>query len=1096
MAAYSFAFDIGTNSIGWCVLGLDAQGQPNKISDAGVRIFSDGREPKSGNSLAEGRRVARGMAKRRDRYKRRRKAVIRTLVEYGLMPADPADRKALLAETSDRSPDAVIDRVLADVYNLRARGLDEKLPLFHIGRAFFHLNQRRGFKSNRKADRRSNEKGAIELGANRLRQKMDEAGARTLGQFLAMRRAAGEWVRVRAGAFGDEGDEQNKSPAKTVYDFYPVRKLLEEEFDAIWQKQQEYYPETLTEDRRAHLFTVMFYQRPLKPAVIGKCSFNPAETRLAKAHPLFQAFRLYKEVNELEIVLPDQSQRKLTFDERDALVLKLRGQRKATFAMLRKVLKLPRDMRFNKETDNRTDMMGDEVNAALSDNKAFGNRWSSFSMDEQWAVIEQLREQEDPLALHEWLVSVYGLSDDAAETVAAMHLPDGYGRLGPTALASMLEELKVEVIPEAEAARRAGYDHALARTDDEGFDRLSKYQEILERRIPPGTGEADDPYDVRRGRITNPTVHIALNQLRRVVNGLIRRYGKPDQIALELGRELKLNDKQKDEVNRKIGENTRAAIKRSDKLRELGQKDNGYNRNLLKLWEELNPASPEDRVCIYTGRPIGIRMLFSNEVDVDHILPWSRTLDDSQSNRILCMADANRVKGNCAPAEVREWEADYDAILERANRLPRNKRWRFARDAMEKYKDDEEFLARQLTDTQYLSRLAHEYLDALYPGAEADGNGVLARRRHVRVVPGRMTELLRRKWGLNSILPDHNFAGTDQAKNRKDHRHHAIDAAVVGVTTRSLLQKIATEAASREAAPLEETITKIQEPWPGFREDLKAVVERIVVSHKPDHGTLPKAGERGRTAGQLHNDTAYGITGEIDDKGNPIVVRRKPFLSLTDKEIHSIRDAELRESLYTATAGLNGRDFTAALDHFRKTDRKFRGIRRVRVVEGLAVIPIRDKNGEVYKGYKGGSNYRYDVWELRDGRWDAEVVSMFDAHQPGWEPRMRAEHHNARKVLSLQQNDMVAYDDGGRRVIARVRKFGQNKQIWFDGHKEAGKLDDRHKNPEDPFRDFSKMPAGLKQIKLRQIRIDEIGRVFDPGPQDSVSREARKAKPA
>lgn len=1094
MTDYLFSFDMGTNSLGWCVLRLDAKGQPDKIADAGVRIFSDGREPKSGNSLAEGRRVARGMARRRDRYKRRRKAVIRTLVEYGLMPADAHARKALLAETNDRSPKDAVGRALTDVYNLRARALDEELPLFHIGRALFHLNQRRGFKSNRKADKRSNEKGAIELGANRLREKMDEAGARTLGQFLAKRRAAGEWVRVRAGAFGDEESEENKSSTRTVYDFYPVRKLLEEEFEAIWRKQQDYHPEVLTDERRAHLFTVMFYQRPLKPVIVGKCSFNPKEERLARAHPLFQAFRLYKEVNELEVVLPDQSQRKLTLDERDALILKLRGQRKATYAALRKVLKLSRDMRFNKETDNRPDMLGDEVHAALSAKGLFGNRWSVFSMDEQWAIIEQLREQEDPLALHEWLVSTHGLDDDVAEAVAAVHLPDGYGRLGATALATMLEELKAEVIPEAEAAKRAGYDHALAR-EGEGSDNLPQYQEVLQRRIPPGTGEADDPYDVRKGRITNPTVHIALNQLRRVVNGLIRQYGKPDQIAVELGRELKLNDKQKAEVNKTIGENTRAAIKRSEKLRELGEKDNGYNRNLLKLWEELNPASPEDRVCVYTGRPIGIRMLFSGEVDVDHILPWSRTLDDSQANRILCMVDANRVKGNRAPAEVREWEADYDSILERANRLPRNKRWRFARDAMEKYKDDEEFLARQLTDTQYLSRLAHEYLDSLYPGKEADGDDSPGRRRHVRVIPGRMTEMLRRNWGLNSILPDHNLSGgAAQAKNRKDHRHHAIDAAVVGVTTRSLLQKIATEAAMREAAALEETITDIQEPWSGFREDLKAVVDRIVVSHKPDHGTLPRNGEQGRTAGRLHNDTAYGITGELDEKGNTIVVRRKPFLSLTDKEIHGIRDDELRESLYTATVGLSGRDFTAALDHFRKNDRKFRGIRRVRMTESLSVIPIRDRDGRVYKGYKGDANFRYDVWELPGGKWVSKVVTMFDAHRPDHDPDAARPHPAARKVLSLKQNDLVAYDHPQEGpAIGRVVKFSAAGQIVLAAHNEAGSLKARDADRGDPFKYFSKAASGLREIGARQIRVDATGRVFDPGPQDRQAREARKA---
>ncbi|HTN60157.1 MAG TPA: hypothetical protein VL147_01225 [Devosia sp.] len=134
-----FAFDMGSNSIGWGVLGLDEDNDPSCIIDAGSRIFSDGREPKSGASLAEGRRLARGMSRRRERYKRRRKAVLRTLTEYGLMPADKAARQALVAETNDGKFDAVAN----DVYALRARALNEKLPLAHLGRALFHLNQRR-----------------------------------------------------------------------------------------------------------------------------------------------------------------------------------------------------------------------------------------------------------------------------------------------------------------------------------------------------------------------------------------------------------------------------------------------------------------------------------------------------------------------------------------------------------------------------------------------------------------------------------------------------------------------------------------------------------------------------------------------------------------------------------------------------------------------------------------------------------------------------------------------------------------------------------------------------------------------------------------
>jgi CRISPR-associated endonuclease Csn1 len=259
---------------------------------------------------------------------------------------------------------------------------------------------------------------------------------------------------------------------------------------------------------------------------------------------------------------------------------------------------------------------------------------------------------------------------------------------------------------------------------------------------------------------------------------------------------------------------------------------------------------------------------------------------------------------------------------------------------------------------------------------------------------------------------------------------------------------------------------------------------------------------KGQTAGQLHNETAYGLTDEIDAKGNTIVVHRKMLSGFTEKDIDFIRDEELKARLFDATRGKTGKDFTTALLDFAKTDAKFKGVRHVRVAKGLAVIPISDRNGIPYKGYMGGANYRYDVWELQDGKWEVEVVSMFDAHQKGWvsamlatDERGRRVHHNARKVMSLQQNDMVAYElEPGQRIVARVRKFGQNRQVWFDAHNEAGKLDDRHNDKDDPFRDFSKLPGGLKAIRLRQVRVDETGQVFDPGPQDHASRVARKQK--
>lgn len=1097
----TLGIDLGTNSLGWCL--IETEGEPGahdagRIIAAGSRIFSDGRDPKSKASLAVARREARSMRRRRDRYVRRRKALLRALTGYGLMPAGDTDRKEVLRQTDD-GPGGDLSKSL---YALRAKALDSPLHPHQIGRILFHLDQRRGFKSNRKTDRRDNEAGKIATGVARLDQSMMELGARSYGEFLYKRRLEGNSVRTR---LRPETGEEARGDG---YDFYPSRAALETEFDTICSVQSVHHPDILTEERVAHLRNIIFFQRPLAPGKVGRCSYNEDELRVAKAHPLFQAFRLYKEVNELELIGEDQRHRKLTPEQRDILVSKLRSSRSAGFPALRKTLKLGGEIRFNKESGSRSKLTGDETYAALSHKDRFGARWSTFDERRQWEIVQKLRNTEDPAELHDWLVSDCGLDDDNARSVAAQPMPDGYGRIGETALRSLLDALENEVdeggcvITEAEAAKRCGYNHSdKSDPDFEGHELLPPYQEVLGRHIPPGTGNPDDVYDVFKGRVTNPTVHIALNQLRRVVNALIARHGRPDRIAIELGRDLKLNDKQKDEINRTISRNTGDAERRSETLRGLGQPDTGYNRLLLKLWEELDSDDPLNRVCIYSGQPISIGMLFTAEIDIDHILPYSRTLDDSQGNKIVCMAHANRQKRNRPPADVAEWQGHYGDILARAGALPRNKQWRFAADAMDRFTGENDFLARQLTDMQYVSRMGLTYLASLYPTEEADADGVLRRHSRVRALPGRTTEMLRRHWGLNDLLPDHNHSATVKEKNRKDHRHHAIDAAVIAATSRASIQKIATASAANEAGGLERVIGGFGPPWQGFRDELREVVRNVIVSHKPDHGTVSRAGYRqgkGQTAGKLHNDTAYGLTDEIDSRGARRVVRRKALADFASaRELADIRDQKLKEKLQRQTQGLNGKEFQRALLDFSRNDAIFMGIRRVRVLETLATIPIRNPAGHVYKSYKGDSNLRFDVWRLPDGKWAAEVISMFDAHRPDWRSRIKQEFPSAAKVLRLHQNDMVAYEHPELgRTIARVVKFGANGQITFAAHNEGGDLKRRDELPVEPMPEHPKYPeefdtfkyyaptaGGLKKMKVRQIRIDELGYVFDPGPR-------------
>lgn len=1085
---WRLGLDLGTNSLGWCALALDDNKRPYQVLAIGSRIFSNGRDPKSGASLAIDRRTARAMRRRRDRFKQRQAALLKYLTAGGLFPIDPEARKALEG---------------LDPFDLRARALTETLPLHHIGRALFHLNQRRGFKSNRKTDRGTNDEGGkIAIGVVRLWERIRDEGARTFGEFLHLRRKAAmeaghhnniPCVRARLRPETGEGAKGDG------YDFYPGRDLIEEEFEAIWAAQAVHHPETLTLEVHDQVYEIVFHQRPLKTPKVGKCTLVAGEERLARAHPLFQRRRLLEEINSLTIVLPGQLATPLTRAQRDMLLMRLQDKSHVSFLSLRKLLKLDPDARFNKESETRKDLVGDEVRAVLSDSRRFGNRWPFFSNEEQWVIVSRLRDEEDANALRLWLRDTYGLTEEQIAAIASAPLPQGFGRFGLTATRKLIAELEADVIVYSEAVKRAGFHHSDFRNgeqfeDDDGNPALPYYGVALERHIMPGTAEPSDPEEMRVGRVTNPTVHIGLNQLRRVVNALIRIYGPPADIAVELARELKLSEEQKDEYNRENAKNRVEAEKRSAKLIALGQPDTGANRARLKLWEELDRENVLDRRCVYCGQQISIDMLFSDAVEVDHILPFAATLDDSNANKILCLREANRQKRKRSPFEAWGHTAQWEEIAARASRLPKNKRWRFEPDALETFEAKGGFEARQLVDTQYLSRLAHEYLSSLYPGS---GEG----SSHVWVSPGRLTEMVRRKLGLNDLLPDHNFgSGTDQPKNRLDHRHHAIDAAVIAIVDRSMLQAIA-HASGQEGEEGRERIV-IPSPWEGFRDDLRQAVSHIVVSHRVDHGTVSKAGlARGKdqTAGRLHNDTAYGLTGERDTKGNTVVVHRVPLTALKPADLEEdamkgVRDPDLKAALRAFTKGKDGKAFEEALRTFPEFGAlQFRGIRRARIVEPLNVIEIRDSNGRPYKGYKGDSNYRYDVWELPDGKWVAEVVSTFNAHQSGWVSQIRTEYPTARKVLRLHQHDLLAIEKSGERELVRVVKFSEKQLVLAPPH-ESGSLKARAADKDDPFNYLYPSPNTLKSLQARQVRIDELGRVTDPGfPARKTRRTTRKA---
>jgi len=1035
--------DLGTNSIGWWLYQTAGDGQITKHMNGGVRIFSDGRDPKSKASLAVARRDARSARRRRDRYLRRRSVLMEKLVAAGLMPKDPLERKALEK---------------LDPYELRARGLEDKLELKEIGRAIFHLNQRRGFKSNRKTDSGDNESGKIKDGSRRLDDAMAEAGAKTYGQYLHKRRlgevTGGTSVRTRLGTIQD-GEREI-----TGYDFYPTRALFEKEYAALWQEQSTYYPTVLTSELRDEIERIIFFQRPLKTPKVGLCFFENEE-RIAKAHPLFQERRLYETINGIRVIEEDSSKRVLTLDERDALVALCQTQKSIKYTILKKTIKLSPVQSLSLERSNSDKIDGNSLRAEMT--AAFGSQWSALDLSNQWSIINAIRTIEHHNELLDFLVSNFDISLEVAEKLSNVKMEDGYGRLGETASKQILNLLKQEVITYSEAAGRIYGSHSDDRTG-EILEELPYYGEILQRHVIPGSMDESQHDPIKDaaeywGRITNPTVHIGLNQLRKLVNDIIQTYGKPNRIVVELARDLKNSEAQKKEINKNIKSLTEAAQKRSEKLEEIGVKNTGEARLRMRLWEESHPDVIK-RCCPYCSKPLNIRSLFDSSTDIDHILPYSRTLDDSPSNKVICHANCNRNKANKTPYEAWFGSPRWDDIAKNLDNLPKNKRWRFYADAMEKYEGERHFEQRQLTDTQYLSRIAKAYLSRLYPDPE---------KAPVQVVPGQMTEMLRRKWKLNELLSDASDYQTAKEKNRQDHRHHAIDAAVIAATDAGLLQRISKSSARNEDSG-RSVVAGVEPPFTDFCPKLKIILDNIIVSHKQDHGSV-SYGSGHSTSSQLHNDTAYGL---LEDGK---VVTRKPLDTFKPADIDRIRDDHLKKVLKVHTNGLSGKDFDASLKSFAQVHPIYKGIRRARVVETLSVIPFTDADGKIYKGYKGDSNHCAEVWQLLDGTWTSVVLTSFNANKFGL--GHSRPHPAAKLVMRLFNKDNVVLEHPKAGFIHAIISQMGAKQLILSPPNQAN-VDARNRNKDDPFKFWSIGFGTFKKYNLRKIGVDRLGQINDP----------------
>ena len=419
---------------------LSTNDEPTAIIKAGVRIFSDGRNPKDGSSLAVTRRAARAMRRRRDRLLKRKARMMTKLVEYGFFPRDDAARKEL-------------ERL--NPYQLRAKGLHEALTPAEFGRALFHLNQRRGFKSNRKTDQKDNDSGALKTAIKKLRETLAASDCQTVGELLWKRLQAGQGTRARYRETRYIEDGKNKIDKS--YDFYIDRQMVADESTLCGAKQAALNPEQFTEAARADLRDTLLYQRklrPVKPGAARYCRKRSAPLAL----PSQQRFRILQEVNHLRLLDDRLLETSLTLAQRDAIVDLLEQSSKVSFKSIRKKLKLGDAVQFNLEDEKRTELKGNATTASLAKKDLFGSAWHDFDDALQDEIVWRLVTEESEEALVRWLCETTGVDETRAAAIANAGLPEGYGSLSARRWRAS-PALRAEVITYDKAVQAAGFAH-------------------------------------------------------------------------------------------------------------------------------------------------------------------------------------------------------------------------------------------------------------------------------------------------------------------------------------------------------------------------------------------------------------------------------------------------------------------------------------------------------------------------------------------------------------------------------------------------------------------------------------------------------------
>lgn len=692
---------------------------------------------------------------------------------------------------------------------------------------------------------------------------------------------------------------------------------------------------------------IIYYQRPLKSQKksIGECRFEkknytdiygrkPGYKVAPKSSPIFQEYRIWQTINNLRIFKREEEQPdgKVKFDiEKTDKILNVENKEKLfelfdskADVKINEILKAldlsPDEYRINFPEDR--ELKGNETKAAFrrvfkrhnfieEGEKILENSESFFNL---WHLTYSINDEEQ---LTNSLIKKFNFEEDLAKHIAKMPpFKKEYAAYSSKALKKLVPLMRSgkywnesDIHPEVKDRIERILNGSLLNTFPEeirnklysgSYKSISDFQglpvylacyvvygkhserELYEKFENPD--EIDHLKLLPTNSLRNPVVEKVIRETLLVVKDIWSQYGRPDEIHIELARDLKRNAKERETLTKQMLENERERKRIVEILKHIknANPNSPMDIDRLRLWEELGtkeaketfpklssiPTKAEiekyllwgeqNHISPYTGKVIPLSKLFTEKYEIEHIIPKSKYFDNSLANKTICEAEVNRFKENLTAMELIQQYGGTTipgtkikllTLEEYKKHIKSTFRGRKFSNFM-RLEIPENFINRQINETRYITRKLGELL---YPVA----------KESLVFTTGSITSELKENWGLNKVwkeiikprferlekITGDQFIYYDKETNnfhfakdykRIDHRHHALDALVIALTQREHIRYLNSLNAVDSIAELKKVkyklvkkgIREFKLPWKTFTIEAKEKLQEVIVSFK------------------------------------------------------------------------------------------------------------------------------------------------------------------------------------------------------------------------------------------------------------------------